>query len=163
MPTADNDPVPDVTIATDDPAAADVRLLLDRHLAFARLHSPPEDVFALDTDGLRVADVTFFSARRDGVLVGVGALRQLDPGHAEIKSMHTAEAARGGGVARAMLDHLLGVARFRGCTRVSLETGTMQAFAPARALYESAGFTPCAPFGSYRTSPNSVCMTLPLG
>jgi putative acetyltransferase len=152
----------DVIIAADDPAAADVRLLLDRHLTFARRHSPPEDVFALDTDGLRGDDVAFYSARCGGDLVGVGALRQLDGTHAEIKSMHTAEAARGAGIGRTMLEHLLGFARVRGCTRVSLETGTMDAFAPARALYESAGFTPCEPFGSYRTSPNSVCMTLML-
>lgn len=94
--------------------------------------------------------------------MAVGALRQLDAAHAELKSMHTLSSARGRGVGRAMLEHLLDVARERGCTRVSLETGTMAAFAPARALYASVGFTPCAPFAAYRTTANSMCMTLAL-
>jgi len=61
-----------------------------------------------------------------------------------------------------MLTHLLGVARARGCRRVSLETGTMEAFAPARALYESAGFVPCAPFAGYQPSEDNLFMTLEL-
>jgi len=147
-------------IGPDDPHADDVRRLLAAHLAFAHDNSPPEDVYALDVDGLLAADISFFSARDgDGGLLAVGALRRLDVGHAEIKSMHTAVSARGRGVGRAMLAHLLELARTRGCRRVSLETGTMAEFAPARALYASAGFVPCEPFGDYRPSPNSVCMT----
>jgi putative acetyltransferase len=149
-------------IAADDPRAADVRALLEAHLTFARDHSPPEDVHALDVDGLAAANVSFFSLREEGRLLGVGALKVLDAEHAEIKSMHTAAAARGRGVARAMLDHLLHLARTRGCTRVSLETGTMDAFAPARRLYASAGFEVCEPFAGYWNSPYSVCMTLHL-
>jgi putative acetyltransferase len=149
-------------IAPDDPDAPDVRRLLAAHLQFAHEHSPPEDVYALDSDSLRAPDITFFSARMDGELLAVGALRQLDPTHAEVKSMHTAAAARGRGVARAVLAHLLECARSRGCTRVSLETGTMESFSPARALYASAGFVACPPFADYRPSPNSVCMTLEL-
>ena len=149
-----------ISIVPDDPEAEDVRRLLASHLDFAYEHSPPEDVYALDTDGLRAPDIAFFSARADGELLAVGALRQLDRTHAEIKSMHTLMAARGRGVGRAMLDHLLALARSRGCTRVSLETGTMAAFDAARALYASAGFVPCEPFGDYRRSPNSVCMTM---
>ena len=152
--------MPDLIIAPDDPAAPDVHGLLSQHLQFAHEHSPPEDVHALDSAGLRHEDVTFFSARLDGTLLGVGALRQLDAGHAELKSMHTLASARGRGVGRAMVEHLLAVARERGCRRVSLETGTMAAFAPARALYASVGFVPCPPFASYRTTPNSMCMTL---
>jgi putative acetyltransferase len=148
-----------LVIRVDDPAAEDVHALLDRHLEFAHRNSPPEDVHALDGERLQEQNVTFFSARVDGDLLGVGALRQLDGSHAEIKSMHTAESARGRGVGRAMLDHLIAVARDRGCSRVSLETGTMPAFAPARALYASAGFAACRPFGGYWVSPNSVCMT----
>ena len=106
--------------------------------------------------------LTLFSARLDGVLLGIGALRQFDPAHAELKSMHTASAARGRGVGRAMREHLLTVACSRGCTRVSLETGTIAAFAPARALYAGAGFEPCGPFGDYLPSPNSTFMTLSL-
>jgi putative acetyltransferase len=152
----------ELVIGPDRPDSADVRALLSAHLAFANEHSPPEDVHALDVSGLLTPDISFFSAREQGQLLGVGALKQLDPVHAEIKSMHTAQAARGRGVARAMLEHLLATARQRGCARVSLETGSMPAFAPARSLYESVGFQPCAPFGKYWDSPNSVCMTLAL-
>jgi putative acetyltransferase len=121
-----------------------------------------QDVHALDIDGLRDPSVGFFSYRADGQLLAVGAIKQLDPRHAEVKSMHTAQAARGRGIGRAMLDHLIGVARDCGCDRVSLETGTMAAFAPARALYASAGFTPCGPFGSYAETPSNTFMTLVL-
>ena len=152
----------DLVITVEDPTTDDVRRLLERHLAFAHEQSPPEDVHALDSDGLKADDLTFFTARSAGELVGVGALRRIDDSHAEIKSMHTAESARGRGVGRAMVAHLLEVARSRGCSRVSLETGTVPAFAPARSLYASVGFVPCEPFGSYRVSAYSVCMTLTL-
>jgi putative acetyltransferase len=149
-------------ISVDDPRAEDVRELLERHLAFAHANTPPEDIHALGIDGLLDPAVTFFSFRRSGELVGVGALKQLDGHHAELKSMHTAQEARGRGIGRAMLDHLIGIARDRGCRRVSLETGSMDAFAPARSLYASAGFRPCGPFGDYRPSRNNTFMTLSL-
>jgi putative acetyltransferase len=152
----------DGEIARDDPRAADVCALLDRHRAFADFHSPPEDVHALDLDGLLEPNVTFFTCREDGALLGIGAIRTLDDVHAELKSMHTVEEARGRGVGRAMVEHLLGVARERGVERVSIETGTQDAFAPARALYARLGFEPCPPFGDYVDSRNSVCMTLRL-
>jgi putative acetyltransferase len=150
-------------IAIDDPRADDVRALLERHLEFARGQTPPEDAHALDVDGLADPDVTFFSYRDGGGrLLAVGALKRLGPHHAEVKSMHTVEAARGRGIGRAMVDHLVGVARGRGFRRVSLETGSMAAFAAARSLYARAGFTPCEPFGDYRPSRNSTYMTLEL-
>lgn len=149
-------------ISVDDPRAEDVRELLRRHLVFANTHTPPQDVHALDINGLLDPAVTFFSFRLGGELLGVGALKRLDGHHAELKSMHTAEAARGRGIGRAMVDHLIGVARDRGFRQVSLETGSMPAFAPARSLYAKAGFRPCGPFGSYRPSPSSTFMTLPL-
>ncbi len=149
-------------ISIDDPSAADVRSLLERHLAFANLHSPPEDVHALDVAGLLDPAITFYSFRQNGELLAVGALKRLDHEHAELKSMHTAEAARGRGIGRTMLSHLIGVARERGFGRVSLETGSMDAFAPARAMYTQAGFSECAPFGDYFPSPNSICMTMSL-
>ena len=155
--------MPGIDITVDDPRADDVRALLARHLAFAHEHSPPEGVHALDLSGLLDPTVTFFSARRGPDLVGIGALKELDDGHGELKSMHTAAAERGRGVGRAMVDHLLGVAQVRGYRRVSLETGTMEAFAPARSLYAGVGFTPCGPFGDYTPSPNSTFMTLSLG
>ena len=152
----------DLVIAVDDPRSDDVRTLLDRHLAFAREVTPPDHVHAMEVDDLVGPAATFFSARRDGVLLGVGALKRLDETHAELKSMHTSEAARGQGVGRAMVDHLLAVAADRGCRRVSLETGTMDAFAPARSLYAKVGFEPCTPFGEYTINPHSACMTIDL-
>ena len=149
-------------ISTDDPQAPDVRVVLERHLAFANEHTPPEDVHALDVNALLDPSVIFFSFRREGHVLGVAALKELDAHHGEVKSMHTVEAARGQGIGRAMVDHLLAVARAHGYRRVSLETGSMQAFAPARSLYASAGFEPCGPFGDYNPSRNSVFMTLSL-
>jgi putative acetyltransferase len=151
--------VPDGEIEAADPRAADVRALLQRHLEFARTHTPPGHVFALDVDGLLDPAVTLYSFRDSRHLLAVGALRHLDAAHAEVKSMHTAEAARGRGIGRAMLEHLIGVARTRGYSRVSLETGSTAAFGPARALYASAGFQPCGPFADYAPSPWSAFMT----
>lgn len=149
-------------VAADDPRAPDVLALLEAHLALMRATSPPEDVHALDVDGLLDASVSFFSCREDGLLLGVGALKAIGDGHAEVKSMHTTAAARGRGVARLLLDHLLATARDRGLSRVSLETGSQPAFLPARTLYASAGFVECGPFGSYAASPHSTFMTLAL-
>jgi putative acetyltransferase len=155
--------VTDGVITEDSPRAADVQALLARHLEFTTAASPPEDMHALDADALLDPAVTFFSFRRDGALLGVGALKRIDAQHAELKSMHTAATARGAGIGRAMVEHLVGVARARGYRRVSLETGSMAEFAPARALYASAGFTPCEPFGDYVPSRNSTFMTMRLG
>jgi putative acetyltransferase len=154
--------VVDGVIETDDPRADDVRELLGRHLAYARATTLPHEVYALDVDALADPSVTFFSFRAGGELLGVAALKQLSADHAEIKSMHTAEAARGQGIGRRLVEHLLAVARERGYDRVSLETGAGPAFAPARDLYARAGFAPCPPFGDYEPSPNSTCMTLAL-
>lgn len=137
-----------------------MRLLLGRHLAFAHGNSPREDAHALDVDGLLDPRVSFYGYREHGRLLAVGALKQLDTRQGELKSMHTLEAARGRGLGRAMVAHLLSVARERGLTRVSLETGAQPAFAPARALYAACGFEPCEPFGDYRPSSNSVFMTI---
>jgi putative acetyltransferase len=132
--------VPTVEIAVDDPNAEDVHELLRRHLEFAEANTPPEEIHAL----------------------AVGALKQLDGRHAELKSMHTAAAARGRGIGRAMVEHLIGVARDHGFGRVSLETGSTPAFAPARSLYGQAGFTPCGPFGDYLPGRGNTFMTLAL-
>jgi putative acetyltransferase len=150
----------ELDIAIADPRIDDVRRLVEHHLKFGRLHSPPQDAHALAVDGLLDPAVTLFSIRRREELVAMGALKRLDDQHAELKTMHTAEHVRGLGIGRAMLDHLLAVARERGFERVSLETGVQQAFAPARSLYVSAGFTPCEPFGDYRRSPNTSYMTM---
>ncbi|MGH2881454.1 MAG: GNAT family N-acetyltransferase [Solirubrobacteraceae bacterium] len=152
----------DAEISVDDPAAPDVRRLLETHLAEVRAPTPPEDAHALDVDGLRDASVTFFSLRRDGALLAVGALKRLDSDHAEVKSMHTVAAARGQGIGRRMAEHLIAVAREAGYRRLSLETGSMAEFAAARALYAGVGFHLCGPFGDYRPSPNSTYMAIDL-
>jgi putative acetyltransferase len=152
----------DGEISLDDPRAADVRRLLEAHLIFARGQTPPEDAHALDVDELTGPAVRFFSLRRDGALIAVGALKRLDAEHAEVKSMHTVVAERGRGAGRRMLEHLIAVARADGYRRLSLETGSMAAFAPARSLYAGAGFVECEPFADYRLSPNSTYMTLHL-
>jgi len=155
--------VPALVLEVDDPRRDDISGLLQAHLDLVRGESPPEDVHALDLTGLLHPGITFVSARRSGALLGVGALRELDPAHGELKSMHTAREARGQGVGRAVLNHLLGVAQSRGYDRVSLETGTTAGFAAARAMYARAGFEPCVPFGKYGVSPYSLCMTTALG
>jgi putative acetyltransferase len=152
----------ELVIAIDDPRADDVLELLDAHWAHSQAFTPPAYRFALDVDGLTDPAVTFFSARRDGVLLGIGALKQLDDAHGELKSMHTRESARGQGVGRAIAEHLLAVAAARSYQRVSLETGAMAEYAPARALYTKVGFTPCEPFADYTASSYSVYMTVTL-
>ena len=154
--------MPEGEIEIDDPRAPDVRALLAVHVTFARAQTPPEDAHAMDVDGLLDPAVTLFGYRAGGTLLAIGALKQIDPHHAEIKSMHTVGAARGHGVGRTMLEHLIAVARERGYRRISLETGSMAAFAPARSLYARAGFEVCEPFAHYRDSPNSTYMTLAL-
>jgi putative acetyltransferase len=151
--------VPSVEIGVDDPNAEDVRELLRRHMEFAKANTPPEDVHALEVSQLVDPGLTFYSYRRDGELLAVGALKQLDGRHAELKSMHTAAEARRSGVGRAMVEHLIGVARDHGFRRVSLETGSTQAFAAARSLYAQAGFTPCGPFGDYPPGRGNTFMT----
>jgi putative acetyltransferase len=150
-------------VAEDDPRNPDVIALLERHLEFARGVTPPEDVHALDLDGLLDPKVVFFSLRDEGTLLGIGAIKELDPTHMELKSIHTAEEARGNGVGRTVVDHLVQVARDRGAQRVSLETGSMEAFAASRALYARLGFVECGPFADYEPSRSSTFMTLELG
>ena len=152
----------ELVIAVDDPSADDVRALLTTHLSFAREVTPEGHVHALELDGLRDPAVTLFSVRRDGELVGMGALKQLDDTHGELKSMHVKHDVRRGGVGRALVGYLLAEARARGYTRVSLETGTGPAFEAGRALYERMGFTPCPPFAQYWDNPYSVCMSIEL-
>ena len=125
------------------------------------LHSPPESVHALDLDSLKKPDVTFWSIwSEDGRLVGCGALKELDETHGEIKSMRTANEFRGKGAGKLMLRHIVDEAKRRGYSRLSLETGSMAAFEPARQLYESHGFKNCGPFADYALDSNSVFMTI---
>ncbi|MGJ3232470.1 MAG: GNAT family N-acetyltransferase [Oceanicaulis sp.] len=148
-------------IAEDDPARPEATALLERHLAFTREASPPGTCFALDVAGLKGAGVRFWTARRGGSVVGCIALKagHLEPGHGEIKSFHCAAEARGGGVGAALASAVIGQARAEGLTRLSLETGRSDGFAPSRRLYAEMGFAPCPAFGPYKDGTFSYCMT----
>lgn len=146
-------------IRIDDLRGPAIAQLLQEHLQDMALHSPPESIHALDLDALRKPEITFWSAWEGDELVGCGALKQLDPQHGEIKSMRTAPHHRGKGVAAGLLAHILEEAARRSYRRLSLETGSMAAFAPAHQLYARFGFVPCAPFADYVEDPYSTFMT----
>lgn len=148
-----------MTIQLDDLSGPEIQQLLRAHLRTLAEVSPPESCHALDIESLKKPPVTFWSIWQNAELVGCGALKKLTDQHAEIKSMRTADAHLRKGVARTMLQHLIQEAKQRGFTRLSLETGSMAYFAPARELYASVGFTKCAPFSTYREDPNSTFMT----
>ncbi|MFD3507082.1 GNAT family N-acetyltransferase [Nocardia sp. NPDC058666] len=149
-------------VTPDDLSGPQIRALLAAHHAEMSAASPAESMHALDLTALRDPAITVWSAWSGDDLVGCGAMKELDPEHAEIKSMRTAADHTGRGVAATVLTHLVAVARERGYRRLSLETGTEDLFAPARRLYLRHGFTECGPFGSYRLDPLSQFFTLDL-
>jgi len=151
-----------VHIERDDLSRPEIAELLKEHLASMFVHSPPESVHALPIESLRSPDITFWSVWENGELLGCGALKELDPQHGEIKSMRTASAHLRKGVARAVVRQIIAEAKQRGYRRLSLETGSMAAFEPARRLYAACGFSYCGPFGDYVNDPNSVFMTMEL-
>lgn len=151
-----------MVIKQDDLTGEAIIALIGEHLQNMAADSPPESVHALNLDGLRRPDITFWSVWEEGALMGCGALKELDPRHGEIKSMRTTEAHRKKGVARTMLQHIIAEARRRGYHRLNLETGSIPQFEAARALYASAGFQVCEPFADYIEDPYSVFMTLDL-
>jgi len=143
----------------DDP---EVIALLGEHLQGMADHSPPESIHALDVDGLRAPDITFWTMRDGDAVVGCIALKQLDARHGEIKSMRTASAHLRKGAGAALLEHLIAEARRRRYERLSLETGSGPGFEAAHALYLKFGFEYCGPFGDYREDPFSRFMTMVL-
>lgn len=147
------------TLRLDDLSGPEIAQLLREHLDEMHQISPPESVHALDLDALRQPDITFWTVWAGEKLAGCGALKELDPTHGEIKSMRTSYEFRGKGAGKFVLRHILDEARSRGYKRLSLETGSMVAFDPARRLYESHGFEYCGPFADYILDPNSVFMT----
>lgn len=149
-------------IKLDDLSGSAIAQLLEDHLRDMHIHSPPESVHALDLDKLREPDITFWTVWSGEKLAGCGALKELDATLGEIKSMRTPPEFRGKGAGKLMLKHIMNEARRRGYKRLSLETGSMAAFEPARRLYESHGFQPCGPFADYILDPNSVFMTIEL-
>jgi putative acetyltransferase len=147
-------------IEIDDLTRPAIHALLNEHLQHMHELSPPESVHALDLEKLRQPNITFWTAWDGAVLLGCGALKQLDAKSAEVKSMRTPSALRRRGAGRAILAHLIDVAKARGYTSLWLETGEVDAFKPAQKLYESFGFGYCAPFGDYALDPYSVFMKL---
>ena len=131
----------------------DVRALLSQHFAEMRAGSPPEACHVLPIDGLKAPGIRVFTIREDGMLLGCGALKRLEPGHGEIKSIRTVDEALGRGVGKALLDHIVAAARTERMSRLSLETGSTEQFAAANHLYEKEGFERCGPFGGYADTP----------
>ena len=152
-----------IEIRPDDLTSPEMAALISAHARTMLAASPPESCHFLPIDGLRHPSITVWGLWDDGELLGCGALRDLGDGTGEIKSMHTREVARGRGLGRQMLEHILAEAKRRAYTALYLETGSMDAFLPARALYLRYGFAACGPFGDYAEDPNSLFMRLPLG
>lgn len=150
-------------IKTDDLTSGDVIALLDEHLIDMYATSPAESVHALNIGALKDPAITFYSCWKKGELLGCAALKVLDTDHLELKSMRTAANARNLGVGSALMQHILTIAAQKNYHRISLETGSMDFFIPARALYKKFGFEFCQPFGHYSLDPNSLFMTYTLG
>ncbi|WP_419891179.1 GNAT family N-acetyltransferase [Paenibacillus xylanexedens] len=146
-------------IKVDDLSGVQVKALIAEHLQGMAADSPPESIHALNLDGLKEPEITFWCAWEGDDLLGCGAIKELDPEHAELKSMRTASAHLRKGVARKILAHIMEVATDRGYKRISLETGSMDSFIPARKMYEDFGFEYCEPFADYILDPNSTFMT----
>ena len=148
-----------IVIKTEKSLTDDLAQILQAHWLFCTSSTPIEHVYALDASKLFSPDITVFSARIDGEIVGVGAIRKLDAHHAELKSMHTLAKSRGSGVGKAMVAHIEDFAKRSGIERISLETGTNETFRPARELYNSLGYESCEAFGDYVLSEDNTCMT----
>lgn len=145
------------------PVSAEFDLLMERHSQAMHEDTPPESIHMLDRHALDVPEIAFFGLRDGAEVLGMGAFKRIDDGHAEIKSMHILREARGRGLAQVMLAHLVAEAQAAGFARLSLETGAQASFVAARKLYEAAGFSECPPFEGYAPDPNSVFMTRMLG
>ncbi|WP_018604776.1 GNAT family N-acetyltransferase [Uliginosibacterium gangwonense] len=146
-------------IRQDNLSGEAVIALLQEHLDDMHATTPAESVHALDLDGLRRPEITFWTIWEGEMLAGCCALKALEAGHGEIKSMRTARAYRRRGVGALLMEHLLAEARRRGYQKLSLETGSPDFFAPARRLYARFGFTSCEPFADYVLDPHSVYLS----
>lgn len=145
-----------------DPVVAptwDVAELVTRHFEMMQAQTPSESCHVMSADDLFATGAKVFALREDEVILGIAAFKPLEAGHCELKSMHTRAEARGKGVGAALVQHILAEAAGLGISRVSLETGSEEPFAPARRLYERHGFSYCAPFADYVDDPLSVFMT----
>jgi putative acetyltransferase len=148
-----------VRIVVDDLSGPEIAEFLDEHVQEMRSITPLESKHALDLDGLRQPEITFWSVLDGDILVGCGAIKRLDADHAELKSMRTASDRQRSGIASLLMEHIIAEARRMGFTRMSLETGSAEFFRPARNLYQKFGFDFCEPFADYKPDPHSVYMT----
>jgi len=146
-------------ILRERPTGPDLTLLMQRHSADMHADTPPESIHMMDAGALDQLHIWFYVMREGGKPLAMGAFKRIDVTHAEVKSMHVLVEARGRGLSKVMLDHLVTAARTEGFTRLSLETGVQPTFLAARALYAKAGFVDCPPFEGYEEDPNSVFMT----
>ena len=149
----------EIVIRTEKSLTDELAQVLQAHWLFCTSSTPIEHVYALNASKLFSPDITVFGARINGELIGVGAMRKLDVVHAELKSMHTLAKSRGLGVGKTMVAHIEDFARSSGIERISLETGTNEAFKPARELYKTLGYKSCEAFGDYVLSEDNMCMT----
>lgn len=149
-------------IRVDDLSGPGIAHLLQTHLDSCLSVTPVGSAHALDINSLRASDVTFWTVWQEDILMACGALKEIAPDHGEIKSMHTYQKYRGKGIASRLVHHIIAEAKNRHYKRLSLETGSFEAFAPARAAYEKLGFDECPPFAAYKLDPNSVFMSLNL-
>lgn len=148
-----------ITIAEEHPLTPDLALLFERHTADMHAETPPESIHMMDKGALAAPGIRFFVLREGDDALAMGALKRIDAGHAEIKSMHVLQEARGRGLSKVMLEHLVAAAKAEGLHRLSLETGIQSTYIAARALYARAGFVSCPPIEGYTDDPNSVFMT----
>jgi putative acetyltransferase len=146
-------------IIKDNLSGRKIADFLEEHIKEMKAISPPESKHALDLDGLRKPEITFWTVWDEDHLIGCGALKELDSHHGEIKSMRTSASHRRQGIASFLIRHIVDEATSRGYRRLSLETGAMPFFQPARQLYASFGFQICGPFSLYKEDPNSIFMT----
>ena len=146
-------------IQIDNLSSDEIKRLLQEHHDDMLQHSPVESVHALDLSSLKASNVTFWTAWIDGELAGCGALKRLDDMHGELKSMRTARQFLRQGVAAQLLVHILEFAKAQSYQKISLETGTADAFVAAHNLYQRYGFKPCQPFSDYQADPYSLFLT----
>ena len=148
-----------IDISVEESLTNELALILQAHWEFCTSSTPIEHIYALDASKLFSPNITVYGARVDGKLLGVGALRKLEEGHAELKSMHTVAESRGLGVGRAIVAHIERFAKNEGISRISLETGATEPFKPARELYSSLGYQECEAFGEYVLTKDNTCMS----
>lgn len=153
-----------IDIRLADPGAKDVRPLIEAHLAHSQDAGPDESNHTMGVDSLREPDIRFWVLFDDETPLGCGALKTLEDGTAEVKSVHVAAAARGRGLARDLMAHLEAEARHSGASALVLETGAehLDEYRAARKLYEALGYSYCGPIHGYLDDPNSAFMRLEL-